>query len=165
MATAAWSASRSNNLNSEEEKPPRVDLDKFMTPTSLVLIFNGIPMIEPCQSRSGVNEEGMLLNVFDDDPLLVPGDSIGQTVGTRQSLGFVADTIIIQRRAEFKFIVGIKKNMGRAGILYQTHCFGDNCIEHGLDIQTGSQTQAEFFERIKFIGLLFERENQRPVFD
>ena len=107
----------------------------------------------------------MPLNVFDNDPLLIPGDSIGQAVGTRQGLRFVADTVIIQGRAEFKFIFSIKKNMGGTGILNKSHCFGDNCIEHSLNVKAGSQTQAEFFEGIEFIGLLFEGENQRTVFN
>jgi len=80
-----------------------VDLIKFMTPTSLVLNFNGIPMMNPA-NRRGINEEGMSLNVFDDDPL-----SFRRRLEVRPwaaaSLGLSRTTSSFMRRAKFQLIV------------------------------------------------------------
>ena len=122
-------------------------------------------MMEPIQSCGRVLKEGMILHIFDNDHFTLACNRVRQPIGSRLGPGLVARSICIQCRAKGEFVILVQENIYIAGVVDQAHGFRDHGIQHIWQVEAGGEIDAQFLERIQFIGLLFEHGKQSLIVD
>ncbi len=102
----------------------------------------------------------MVGHVVDDDLPAGLHHRVGQPIAARDGDGFVANPVHIKRGAELQFTALIQKDMHPHRIADQPHRFRHHGVEHFLQVKARGQVEADAFQCIQLICLVFDRRDQ-----